>query len=121
MLRIEIQGSPDTLILKLEGRLMSHDAEHTRTLVRHCRQGMRLVVDLTEVTFIDSDGEAVLSFFGRFGAEFLAQTSYTLDVCERLQLRLARSGVLDNDTSAASRKSGTGRGAHTRQPENKDI
>ena len=115
MLRIEIQGSPDTLILKLEGKLMSHDAEHARTLVKHCQQGMRLLVDLTEVTFIDSDGEAVLSFFGRFGAEFVAQTSYALDVCERLQLRLARGVALDGDTSAASRKRSTLRRAHTQQ------
>jgi|SRR5215472_735435 len=120
MLRIEIQRSPDTLILKLEGRLTSHDAEHTRMLVSRCDPGIRLVVDLAEVTFIDSEGEEVLSFFGRFGAEFVAQTSYTLDVCERLHLRLARGGLLHNDTSAASRKSGTGR-AHTRQLENKDI
>jgi hypothetical protein len=121
MLRIEVQGSPDTLILKLEGRLASHYAEQARTVVSHCHQGIRLVVDLTEVTFIDSGGEEVLSFFGRFGAEFVAQTSYTLDVCERLHLRLARGGALDKDTSGASRQGGTLRKVHARQPENKDI
>jgi len=81
---------------------------------------MTLLVDITDVTFIDSVGEEVLAFFGRFGAEFVAETSYARDVCERLHLRLARGGLLHNDTSAASRKSGTGR-AHTRQLENKDI
>ena len=121
MLRIEIQGSPDTSILKLEGRLTCDDAEHTRTVVTRCLQGTRLVVDLTEVTFIDSVGEEVLSFFGRFGAEFVVETSYALDVCERLHLRLARGGALDKNASAACRESGTGRRAHTRQPENKDI
>jgi energy-coupling factor transporter ATP-binding protein EcfA2 len=40
----------------------------------------RRVVDLTDVIFIDSVGEEVLSFFGRSGAEFAAPTSYTLDV-----------------------------------------
>src|SRR3974390_2962634 len=115
MLRIEIQGSPDTLILKLEGRLMSHDAEHTRTLVRHCHQGMRLVVNLTEVTFIDCDGEAVLSFFGLCGEQFVAHTSLSLDARERLQLRLARGGQQETAAAPGPRQSGSGRRAHTRQ------
>jgi len=89
MLRVETQDSANTLSLKLEGRFTGDDADHTRTLTTRCRAGMRLVVDLTDVTFIDSVGEGVLSFFGRFGAEFIAQTSYSLDVCERLHLHLA--------------------------------
>jgi hypothetical protein len=103
MLRVEIQGSPDTLILRLEGRFTGDDAEHTRSLVTQCLAGVKLVVDLTEVTFIDSVGEEVLSFFGRFGAEFVAQTSYTLDICERLYLRVARGGGADGNASSASR------------------
>jgi hypothetical protein len=50
-----------------------------------------LVVDLTDVTFIDSAGEAVLSFFSRLGAKFVALDAYMLDVCERLHLALART------------------------------
>ena len=106
MLRVEIQGSPNTLILKLEGRFTGDDAEHTRSLVAQCLAGAKLVVDLTEVTFIDSVGEEVLSFFCRFGAEFVAQTSYTLDICERLHLRVARDGESDANTSKASRSNG---------------
>jgi anti-anti-sigma regulatory factor len=41
---------------------------------------MKLVVDLTDVTFIDSVGEETLSFFCRFGGQFVAETSYSLDV-----------------------------------------
>ena len=92
MLRVDIRDSANALSLKLEGRFTGNDAENTRTLMARCHDGMTLVVDLTEVTFIDSVGEEVLSFFGRFGAEFVAQTSYTLDICERLHLRLARIG-----------------------------
>jgi hypothetical protein len=106
MLRVEIQGSLGTLILKLEGRFTGDDAEHTRSLLVHCFAGVKLVVDLTEVTFIDSVGEEVLSFFGRFGAEFVAQASYTLDICERLHLRVARSGESDANTSKAFRSNG---------------
>ena len=89
MLRVEIIDSSDTLNLRLEGRFTGEDADQTRLLMTRCRNGMRLVVDLTEVVFIDSVGEDVLSFFARFGAEFVASTSYTLDVCERLHLPLA--------------------------------
>ncbi len=121
MLRVEIHDSANTLTLNLEGRFNGEAAENTRTLLTRCRDGMKLIIDLTEVTFIDSVGEGVLSFFGRFGAEFVAQTSYSLDVCERLHLRLARAGALGKDTSGTSRKSGTGHTAHAHQPGNKDI
>jgi hypothetical protein len=97
MLRAEIHSSADTFQLMLEGRLTGDDAEHTRMLITRCAAGVRLLVDLTEVVFIDAVGEEVLSFFGRFGAEFVAPTSYTLDVCERLHLSLARtSGSHEN-------------------------
>jgi hypothetical protein len=102
MLRVQIHDSANTLSLKLEGRFTGDDADHTRTLMTHCHPRTRLVVDLTEVTFIDSVGEEVLSFFGRFGAEFFAQTSYSLDVCERLHLHLARSGASDANRSGTS-------------------
>ena len=64
--------------LKPEGRFTGDDAENTRVLITRFRDGMRFVLDLTDVTFMDSAGEEVLSFFGRFGAEFAASTSYTL-------------------------------------------
>jgi hypothetical protein len=121
MLRVEIQGSPDSLILKLEGRFTGDDAEHTRSLVAHCLAGVKLVVDLAEVTFIDSVGEDVLSFFGRFGAEFVAQTSYTLDICERLHLRVARGGESGANTSSASRSNASRRRGHARQTENEEV
>jgi len=97
MLRAEIHSSADTLQLMLEGRFTGDDAERTRMLITRCAAGVRLLVDLTEVMFVDAAGEEVLSFFGRFGAEFIAPTSYTLDVCERLHLPIARtSGSPEN-------------------------
>jgi len=121
MLRVEIHDSANSLSFKLEGRFTGDDAENTRTLITRCREGMRLVVDLTDVTFIDTAGEEVLSFFGRFGAEFAASTSYTLDVCERLHLRLAREEASDTDTSGASRTDGRRRRTLARQPENEEV
>ena len=121
MLRVEMHDSANSLTLKLEGRFTGDDAENTRTLVTRCREGMRLVVDLIDVTFIDSVGEEVLSFFGRFGGEFVAPTSYTLDICERLHLRLARDGASDTKTPGASRTNGRRRTALARQPENEEV
>jgi len=104
MLRVEMQNSTNTVRLKFEGRFTGGDAQNTCMLTTECFDGMTLLVDITDVTFIDSTGEEVLSFFGRFGAEFVAETSYALDVCERLHLRLARSGAADPSPLGASRQ-----------------
>jgi hypothetical protein len=93
MLRVEIRSSPDTWHIVLEGRLTGDDAEHVRTLTTRCPVGAKLIVDLSEVVFIDNVGEQVLSFLGRLGALFVATNSYTLDVCERLNLSAAPNGI----------------------------
>lgn len=93
MLRVELHDS----ILKLEGRLTSADAEHIRGLIAHSHRLARIVVDLTEVTFVDSVGETVLSLLGQLGAEFVAETAYSLDVCERLDLPLAHEATSRSD------------------------
>jgi hypothetical protein len=103
MLRVETTDSAQGVKLKFEGQFKGDDAQNTRALVTCCPEGMALVVDLTEVTFIDSLGEAVLSFFGRCGAQFIAETSYALDVCERLHLRLVWGGASGADLSGTSR------------------
>jgi hypothetical protein len=121
MLRVETHDSANSLHLKLQGRFTGDDAENTRTLITRGREGMRLVVDLTDVTFIDSVGEDVLSFFGRFGAHFVASSSYTVDVCERLQLRLARDWASDRNKSGAPRIRGRKRRTLARQSENEQV
>jgi hypothetical protein len=94
MLRVETVDSADSLRIKLEGRLAGNDAEHARIVISSLEAAvqpgtdMGLVVDLTEVVFIDALGEEVLSFLGRLGAQFVATTSYAIDVCERLHLPL---------------------------------
>ena len=86
MLRVETQELDGALICRLEGRFTGKGAEEVRTLVTHCDSILELVVDLTDVMFIDAIGEQVLLFVKRFGAQFVAETSYSRDVCERLQL-----------------------------------
>ena len=92
MLRVEIRHSAETLTVRLEGRFAGDDAEHTRMLAARFGARGKLLVDLTEVVFIDAVGEEVLSFLGQLGAEFGAPNSYALDVCERLNLRVVPNG-----------------------------
>jgi hypothetical protein len=88
MLRVITSHTVDILTFKLEGRLTGERAEQVRTLVIRSNAEMRLIVDITDLMFVDALGEEVLSSLKRFGAQFLAQTAYSLDVCERLHLPL---------------------------------
>ena len=102
MLRAELRDSAETLSVKLEGRFTGSDAEHIRDLITRSTIVAKLVVDLAEIVFIDTLGEQVLSLLGRLGAEFVAPTSYALDVCERLHLPLAQTnGWRANKTHAS--------------------
>jgi len=86
MLRVQTQELDGALICRLEGRFTGKGAEEVRTLVTRCDSKLELVVDLTDVMFIDAIGEEVLLFVKKLGAQFIAETSYSRDVCERLQL-----------------------------------
>ena len=86
MLRVQTQELDGALICRLEGRFTGKGAEEVRALVTCCDSKLELIVDLTDVMFIDAIGEEVLLFVKRLGAQFVAETSYSRDVCERLQL-----------------------------------
>ena len=86
MLRVQTQESDGALTCRLEGRFTGKGAEEVRMLVTRCDSKLELVVDLTDVMYIDAIGEEVLLFVKRLGAKFVAETSYPRDVCERLQL-----------------------------------
>jgi len=96
MLRVQTQELDGALICRLEGRFTGKGAEEVRTLVTPCDSKLELVVDLTEIMFIDAIGEEVLLFVKRLGAQFVAETSYSRDVCERLQLPLVRKDKSTN-------------------------
>ena len=88
MLRADMQDSEQAVLLRLEGRFTGEDAEYVRMLVTRCNTERGLVLDGTQVTFIDSVGEATLSFLKRLGAKFVAEDAYLVDVCKRLDLPL---------------------------------
>jgi hypothetical protein len=106
MLRVKTQESEGALMCTLEGRFTGEEAEHVRLLVTHCTSKLELVVDLTEVMFVDAVGEDVLSFVKKLGGEFVAETSYARDICERLQLPLV--GNHDQDSELAGNRNGNG-------------
>ena len=88
MLRAEFNQRNNGLVLKLEGRLVSAWAVQVKSLVsrRFVRNG--LLVDMSEVTYVDSVGEQLLLWVRDLHAKFVAETCYARDVCERLHLTL---------------------------------
>ncbi len=92
MLRVQTEELDGALICRLEGRFTGKGAEEVSTLVTRCDSKLELVVDLTDVMFIDAIGEEVLVFVKGLGAQFVAETSYSRDVCERLELPLIGNG-----------------------------
>ena len=90
MFRIEVDEEDGQATIKITGRLGVQCAEEVRRQVLRCRDPHRLVVDLSEVTFIDNSGEEVLPWLGHIGAQFIAPGFYCLDICERLHLSLLK-------------------------------
>ena len=86
MFRAEIRWLADGPTLKMEGSLVRDWAEQARSLVTKNVVPEGLIIDLTEVSYIDSAGEQLLKWLGSLGAEFVADGSYAADVCERLHL-----------------------------------
>ena len=86
MFRAEIRWLANRPVLKMEGRLVAAWAEQARLLVTKEVVPKSLVVDLTELSYIDGAGEQLLKWLASLGAEFLAGNTYTLSVCESLHL-----------------------------------
>jgi anti-anti-sigma factor len=77
MLRISLQESPQAGILKLEGKLSGpwvRELEECWLGATSEHPHQQLIVDLTQVSFIDSEGKALLARMYARGARFLACT-----------------------------------------------
>jgi hypothetical protein len=90
MFRAEIRWLASGPTLKLEGKLVADWAEEARRLVTKDVVPKGLIVDLTEVSYIDAGGEPLLSWLDSVGAAFLASGVYTAAICERLGLSPVR-------------------------------
>ena len=95
MFRAEILWLANGPTVKLEGRLVGEWAEQARCLVTNIVP-KGLIVDLTEVSYVDSAGERLLSWLGSIGAVFAAT-----GVCNG---RMRTPGVIAGaqDTSTAT-------------------
>ena len=86
MFRAEIQWVANGPTLKMEGRLIGVWAEQVRSLVINDVIPKGLIVDLTDVTYIDPVGEELLNWLGSIGARFVTANVYTAGICEGLHL-----------------------------------
>jgi len=90
MFRAEILWLENGLTLKMYGRLVADWAEQARRLVTSEVVPTGLIVDLTEVSYVDSAGERLLTWLSSVGAVFVTSGAYTNCVCERLDLSPVR-------------------------------
>ena len=88
MLRTEFNHGNNGRVLKLEGRLVSAWAVQVKSLVSRHFVTNGLLVDMSEVTYVDSVGEQLLLWLRDLHARFVAETCYARDMCQRLHLTL---------------------------------
>ena len=86
MFRAEIQWLADGPTLKMAGKLVGEWAQEARSLVTTDVVPKGLIVDLTDVSYIDSAGQRLLIWLGSVGAMFVATNVYAAAICERLGL-----------------------------------
>jgi len=89
MFRLNLDELSSGVNIRIEGRLAGDFAEETRELIEMSKLPKEFVVNLSDVTFADSFGENVLRWLKEVGAKFVADTSYSLHLCERLDLPLS--------------------------------
>jgi len=86
MFRAEIRWLANGPTLKMEGALVRDWAEQARSLITTDVVPEGLIVDLRELSDIDSFGEQLLKWLATAGAEFVAGNVYMKNVCQRLHL-----------------------------------
>ncbi|HEY4048439.1 MAG TPA: hypothetical protein VGM27_16360 [Acidobacteriaceae bacterium] len=88
MLRITVTEGDSGQRWTLQGRLTKFSAPE---LISHWNakqnQSVARIVDLSEITTIDKDGETVLSMMMRDGAEFVTSGVYTTYIVQELRKR----------------------------------
>lgn len=93
MFRAQMHQLVSGPVLKFEGSLVGRWAEEAKSLITSSPVPKGLIVDLTDVGYVDSGGEQVLIWLASVGARFVAGGVYTASVCERLLLPLKGKAV----------------------------
>lgn len=88
MLRAELDQKNSHPALKLEGRLVDAWAVQVKSLLSRHFVSNGLLVDISEVSYVDSVGEQLLLWLRDLQARFVAETCCARDVCERLHLTM---------------------------------
>jgi hypothetical protein len=94
MLKIAVTDLPEEQRWCLQGQLVGQWATVLMSTWReahHAGDTRRNIVDLTEVTSIDRNGEAALAEIMSQGAEFISGDVYTEHLLRNLRNRLKRS------------------------------
>jgi anti-anti-sigma regulatory factor len=86
MFRAEILWLANGPTLKMEGQLVGEWAEQAMCLITTDVVPKGLIVDLSEVSYVDRAGERFLSWLRSVGAVFAASSICAIAVCERLGL-----------------------------------
>jgi hypothetical protein len=86
MFRAQIYQLADGPTLKMEGCLVAEWANEAKSLMTSAPVPKGLIVDITDVSYVDSMGEQVLAWLASVGASFTAGGVYAASVCERLRL-----------------------------------
>jgi hypothetical protein len=100
VLKITITDASDEQRWSLQGRLVGEWAAELKSNWRkgcHAGDKRRCIVELTEVTSIDRNGEAVLAEIMRQGAEFIASDVYTKHLLRNLRSELKHSRMKRKD------------------------
>lgn len=90
LLRITIVETPSEQKWVLQGRLIGPWAQELRSNWNRAHgqsNGRSCVVDLSQVTFIDSDGERVLTKMRKEGADFVVSGLYATHVIQNVEAR----------------------------------
>ena len=103
MFRAEIQWLASGPTLKLEGKLVADWAEKARCLVTKDVLPEDLIVDLTELSYVDSVGEQLLKWLASVGAMFVAGSVYGLPYATGCVYRLCRGYPSDASGAWESR------------------
>ena len=86
MLRAEFGHKNNVLALKLKGRLVGAWAVQVKSLLSRHFVSNGLLVDVSEVTYVDPVGEQLFLWLRQLQAKFVAETGYARGLCTRLHL-----------------------------------
>jgi len=106
VLRITMMNSPEEQRWSLQGQLVGQWAAELRSTWRNAQvelNSRKCIVELTEVTSIDRNGEEVLSEIMSHGSEFVASDVYTKHLLQNLRSELERSRVKEKQDDGGNR------------------